>query len=899
MLEYDEYNAAGYSTLTDNRVYYRTAVYDAVSNVTSDRVTTLRSDGTYVAASTYSYGTPVYHAGTFSYSFDGAYQGVVSQIVTTNTKNGSAQPTSEADYFYDWRDSAVEGTESYTANTAVSAPVANYSGYNYGLGGRLASVVIDDGHPRTITFGTNIEGQILSRAENDNVGGTVDQYERHFYFDGMALGDVSNNGTSDTDYAASIAAHIAVPGSGNLRGGATAAMPYADFDQSYDPVNGITMAGAPSHYTAQDGDTLAGIAAMLWGDASLWYVIADANGLSSPSDSLTAGTDLIVPNKVVNVHNNSTTFKVYDPNEAIGDTAPTVPRPKQDKGCGLLGQVVLAVIAIVVTLVSYGALAGPMSTFAASTLGLDAGVVSSTTAAVAGTAGVVAVGSDAAIAGAVMAGAIGGAAGSIFSQGVGLATGIQNSFNWNAVGLAAIGGAIGGGLGPNALDAFGGATASSFVNAALRGVAGSIVTQGIGVATGLQKKFDWTGVAAAGIGAGVGEFVSGLLPGSATGTPGSAGYQPPSLSNLFLSGMAGDIANAATRTLIDGSDFGDNLIAALPDTIGQTIGNAIAGEVEGSDQLTPAEHESRMNVYNSALNTGAEPDKLAELYHELGLDSVTPGAPPVDHVDVQSLGSISDDVDTITAYEEANGWQVQGLIGSGSDAGSVRATSESAADLGPYNDLVYKTPFTSTQAAAVTMGWVAQQLDPKSEWYANFVQDINTNAVSIVDVVASNSSSGSTSISPTGAYADPWFYDWIGDWHLHPDQQSITSFGFSDRDYQHAWSQQQSQGSDYQSFVTIATNAPNGGNWPTYSLPTNLPLISGLESGALAVVPNAQGSPVVRDSPPINFRSLSATGVNDLQAYSFLLYDRVGNSQTRWIIPGVLDNAKPIVLKGQ
>lgn len=49
------------------------------------------------------------------------------------------------------------------------------------------------------------------------------------------------------------------------------------------------------------------------------------------------------------------------------------------------------------------------------------------------------------------------------------------------------------------------------------GVAGNLVTQGIGVATGLQSRFDWAGVAAAGIGNGV---MRGLnLPGDAAGSP--------------------------------------------------------------------------------------------------------------------------------------------------------------------------------------------------------------------------------------------------------------------------------------------------------------------------------------------------------------------------------------------
>ena len=43
-----------------------------------------------------------------------------------------------------------------------------------------------------------------------------------------------------------------------------------------------------------------------------------------------------------------------------------------------------------------------------------------------------------------------------------------------------------------------------------------------------------------------------------------------------LVSTAGAIAGAATRSLIDGSNFGDNIIASLPSIIGQTIGEAIA-----------------------------------------------------------------------------------------------------------------------------------------------------------------------------------------------------------------------------------------------------------------------------------------------------------------------------------
>ena len=73
------------------------------------------------------------------------------------------------------------------------------------------------------------------------------------------------------------------------------------------------------------GDTLQSIARQLWGDANLWYLIANANGLTADAN-LAVGMNIVIPNNQVhNFHNNSTTFKVYDPNLGIGDVSPTAP----------------------------------------------------------------------------------------------------------------------------------------------------------------------------------------------------------------------------------------------------------------------------------------------------------------------------------------------------------------------------------------------------------------------------------------------------------------------------------------------------------------------------------------------------------------------------------------------
>jgi hypothetical protein len=62
----------------------------------------------------------------------------------------------------------------------------------------------------------------------------------------------------------------------------------------------------------------------VWGDANLWWMIAEANGLVG-TERLTGGMNLIIPNKVMNIYNNSGTFKVYDAGEAIGATGPNLP----------------------------------------------------------------------------------------------------------------------------------------------------------------------------------------------------------------------------------------------------------------------------------------------------------------------------------------------------------------------------------------------------------------------------------------------------------------------------------------------------------------------------------------------------------------------------------------------
>jgi phage tail protein X len=72
------------------------------------------------------------------------------------------------------------------------------------------------------------------------------------------------------------------------------------------------------------GDTLQTVAQRVYGNASLWYVIADANNLEDPNAGLTEGIELKTPAVQV-TSNNASTLKPYDPNSAIGSTTPSLP----------------------------------------------------------------------------------------------------------------------------------------------------------------------------------------------------------------------------------------------------------------------------------------------------------------------------------------------------------------------------------------------------------------------------------------------------------------------------------------------------------------------------------------------------------------------------------------------
>lgn len=231
--------------------------------------------------------------------------------------------------------------------------------------------------------------------------------------------------------------------------GTVGQMTETDFDFNYTPISSQFPAATPSVYIINtDGETLQAVAQAVYGDSSLWYLIADANNLSG-TESLAVGRTLTIPNKITNLHNTDQTQKPYNPAKIIGAISPTLPAPKEPSACQ---QVILAVVTVVV------------AWYVGTQIPNLAGKI------------------------------LGAVLGSLASQTVGVALGLRDGIDWKSVGIAAISAGVGNGID---LDIGGGV-----VGAIVEGAVKDAVTQGVSVALGLQDKFDWKAVAVSGLTAG-------------------------------------------------------------------------------------------------------------------------------------------------------------------------------------------------------------------------------------------------------------------------------------------------------------------------------------------------------------------------------------------------------------
>ncbi|XZG71319.1 FG-GAP-like repeat-containing protein [Chitinibacteraceae bacterium HSL-7] len=458
-----------------------------------------------------------------------AYIGLSGLVDTTNTVTTRREgeltnyttktETQGSDYAYD----AFGNTTGYSFSVRGSNSVDGTTSYAYayldGLKVRQVTNSRTDAQGNgTMTVSFDGNGNIRSNSDtrdaNNNrwyttdaaghiyrKGGGDSKVERNFYVLDQQVGDNQAGITKGVKYSGA----PTVAGEGTTTQYSQASV--GNFDLTYTPIASLgrlAQGNAASSYTVNTGDTLRGIAQSLLGDASLWWLIADANGLANDQElQARVGQSLTVPNRVSNYYNSTSTFRPYSAERIVGDLSPKLPDPPPPpkSQCQQIGQVVMIVVAVVVTIYTAGAASGAIST----AMGATAGTTTAT--------------------GAVVGGAVGAAAGSVASQMVGMAFGLQDSINWKAVAASALVGGITGGLGLNpnvGVSEFGKSLFSTNMAGEIaKGIARSAVTQGVNVSLGLQSKFSWQAVAAGGLSAGAGEWLGqqfgGLFKGSEIG----------------------------------------------------------------------------------------------------------------------------------------------------------------------------------------------------------------------------------------------------------------------------------------------------------------------------------------------------------------------------------------------
>jgi LysM repeat protein len=354
-----------------------------------------------------------------------------------------------------------------------------------------------------------------------------------------------------------------------------------------------------------EGDTLQSIAQRVYGNPSLWYVLAAANAVSDAD--LVAGTTLKAP-EVKTTANDASTFKPFDPSSIEGPTTPSLPyiTPPPKHHCNALATVLMIVVAVVVTYFTAGAAGTYFAGMQAAAAGTTAATV--TGASVLTGASVASIGWSATLASA----AIGGAAGSIASQAIGSAMG-ATSFSWRNVAAAGITTALTAGIGAG-LQQVGAFTQGAKVAGQLnkigqtvQGVAGygaSVVGQ---AATGQDAHFSWAAVAATAVGSALSANLGGKLPLTKGGTKSGR------FLNDFEGYLVGGGSSATARRLfgLGEQDWGQ----VAMDAFGNAVGNTVIDGVVQAQAVKKLSAEGRA-YYEDKIRNGADPHiTLARAQH--------------------------------------------------------------------------------------------------------------------------------------------------------------------------------------------------------------------------------------------------------------------------------------------
>lgn len=509
---------SGSSWSLESQVYYSATNYGTAPNVT-----TLRADKGYYMAG----GAP------------SQYRVIV--------ENGSNDYTNT--YVYDYIRLGGRYVEArQRATTTAPSYVSGTTRTDYNAYGHVIKVSKTSSSIASQEFIVDLDGRVLRQRTFTELQNQTANERRHdyVYANGNPIGAYGNVVGSD----------------GQSQSG---------FDYNYQPVSDQYPPATPGTHVVQAGETLQSIALTYFGDAGLWYLIADANGLNS-SSGLSPGLALRIPNEVTSFRNANDTFRPYNAGEIMGDNSPEpvfVPPPPPKQKCGGFAQILVIAVAVIVTAYTAGAAAqfaaGGWSAIGAAGTGGIAGTFSAGATALAGggIAGA-ATGSFAATSAAgVLAAGVGGALGNIAGQLVAKGTDLTDGFSWRQVGVGALTAAATTGVGTGAMRG-----QEWLKISAVRGAISAVSSYGANVIMGEEARFSWGSIAAAAVSAQIGR-VAGI---------GLDKLGASAFTSAFGQGLAAGSAYAG----IEGrGKF--NFVSIAIDSFGNALGNSIVGAFHASD----------------------------------------------------------------------------------------------------------------------------------------------------------------------------------------------------------------------------------------------------------------------------------------------------------------------------
>ncbi|NVJ60909.1 MAG: hypothetical protein HWE27_10995 [Gammaproteobacteria bacterium] len=323
---------------------------------------------------------------------------------------------------------------SYKQHTVISSKdgKVNKTEISFDRNGNEKGATVEaDRQSRELDYKRDAEGKLIQRfttpftGNNDN----FKREHRYFYFNGKAIGDVGDDGTTNKTFASQLANNIANYG---REAKDIEYDNYGSANKTYDFDSNLHFFSGSANsqfYTASGGETLRALAQSFYGDSSLWYVIADKNGLSADT-VLSSGQQVLITSSVQAQRHNNDTFRAFSSQETMRDIMP--PAPVNEKNCETLKIITIIAVTIIVSILTYGAATAALGTSGFALLA---------------------------------AGGISAAAGSSINQGLSMEFGFQNEFDWGALAKETVVGAISGAAG----SSFGGGKLS-WGNAAMRGV---------------------------------------------------------------------------------------------------------------------------------------------------------------------------------------------------------------------------------------------------------------------------------------------------------------------------------------------------------------------------------------------------------------------------------------------